>query len=158
MGEAHTSSFKSFNLLLSRFGRLITSAFSRCSAASPVMGFAPAPGVGLSFALTQAATPRSGISRVTLPYMAATSWLCRCSVSVPGTVRNQSIFAESSAWLYCPGICVSACLVGIMPGTYVRLTHHKEADSLFVCGPILAHGRFERRVKRLEVDARRHMV
>ena len=109
-GGHHTSSFKSFNLLLSRFGRLITSAFSRCSAASPVIGFAPAPGVGLSFALTQAATPRSGISRVTLPYMAATSWLCRCSVSVPGTVRNQSILAESSAWLYCPRFRVSGCL------------------------------------------------
>lgn len=79
-------------------------------------------------------------------------------MSVPGTVRNQSILAESSAWLYCPGVRVSACSAAIMLCEHRRLTHHKEADSFFVCGPILTHGRFERRVQRLEVDTRGDMI
>ena len=41
---------------------------------------------------------------------------------------------------------------------YRRLTHHEEADSFFVCGPILTHGRFERRVQRLEVDTGGDMI
>lgn len=45
-----------------------------------------------------------------------------------------------------------------MPGGYVRLTRNKEADGFLVDRPILAHGRFERRVQRLQVDARGDMI
>lgn len=56
--RTHTSlRLKSFILLRSLLGSAITSVLSLCSAASPLTGLLPAPVVGLSFALTQLATP-----------------------------------------------------------------------------------------------------
>jgi hypothetical protein len=94
---------KSFILLRSRLGNCITSVFNLCSAASPLTGLLPAPVVGLSFALTQLATPWSGISRVTFPYIADISWLCRCSISPAGVIRKPLIRAASSTWFSWPG-------------------------------------------------------
>jgi hypothetical protein len=59
----------------------MTSPFNLLSVASPDTGLFPAPDDGLSLALTQGARPWSGISLVTFPYSAATSWLCRCTRS-----------------------------------------------------------------------------
>ena len=61
--------------LLSLLGSCMTSPFNRLSAASPDTGLLDVLVEGLSFALTQGARPWSGISRVTLPYIAAISWL-----------------------------------------------------------------------------------
>lgn len=66
---------RSLMRLLSRAGSCMTSPFNLRSAASPDTGLLPVAGDGLSFVLTQGARPWSGISRVTLPYMAAISWL-----------------------------------------------------------------------------------
>lgn len=63
--------------LRSRAGSCITSPLSLRSAASPETGLLGAGAMGLSFALTHGAIPRSGISRVTFPKMPAMSWLCR---------------------------------------------------------------------------------
>lgn len=38
------------------------------------------------------------------------------------------------------------------------LTHNKEADGFFVRCPMLANGKFERRVQWLQIDARRNMI
>jgi hypothetical protein len=83
-----------FNRCLSRGGSAITSAFNRCSAASPVTGLDAA--VGLSFAETQLATPGSGASRCALLYTAQTSRLCRCSLA-RSTQMNGSIRLDSSS-------------------------------------------------------------
>lgn len=61
----------SFTLLLSRAGNRMTSVFNLCSAASPAIGLDSI--VGLSFAETHGATPGSGVSLVTLPYIPATN-------------------------------------------------------------------------------------
>lgn len=82
--------------LRSRLGSCITSPFNRRSAASPDIGLLPVPLEGLSLALTQGARPWSGISRVTLPYIAEISWLCRCSLSPLGDVMIGSIHSENS--------------------------------------------------------------
>ena len=51
----------------------MTSPFNLRSVASPDTGLLPVAGEGLSLVLTHGARPWSGISRVTLPYMAAMS-------------------------------------------------------------------------------------
>ena len=89
--------------LRSLVGNCMTSPFNRRSLASPDVCFAPALVVGLSLALTQGAVPRSGISRVTFPYIAAMSWLCRCSFSPLGDARIGSMRVEYSAWFSRPG-------------------------------------------------------
>lgn len=61
----------SFSLLLSLAGNCMTSVFNLCSAASPDTGLDST--VGLSLAETHGATPGSGGSRLTLPYMPAIS-------------------------------------------------------------------------------------
>lgn len=83
----------------------MTSPFSLRSAASPDTGLLPAAVDGLSLALTQGARPWSGISRVTLPYMAAMSWLCRCSLDPSGEARIGSTRSLNSAWLRRPADC-----------------------------------------------------
>jgi hypothetical protein len=75
----------------------MTSPFNLRSAASPDTGLFPAAVDGLSLALTHGARPWSGISRVTLPYMAAMSWLWRCSREPSGEARMGSMRALNSA-------------------------------------------------------------
>jgi len=88
--------------LLSRLGSCMTSPFNRRSAASPETGLLPAAVDGLSFALTQGARPWSGISRVTFPYMAAMSWLCKCSLEPSGEESRGSMRSLNSIWLSRP--------------------------------------------------------
>lgn len=66
---------RSLMRLRSLAGSCMTSPFTLRSVASPVTGLLPAVAEGLSLALTHGASPWSGISRVTFPYMAAISWL-----------------------------------------------------------------------------------
>lgn len=86
----------------------MTSPFNLRSAASPDTGLLPAVVDGLSFALTQGARPWSGISRVTLPYIAAISWLWRCSLDPSGDASMGSMRAVNSAWLRRPATKMSA--------------------------------------------------
>ena len=81
----------------------MTSPFSLRSAASPDTGLLPVVAEGLSLALTQGASPWSGISRVTLPYIAAMSWLCKCSFEPSGEERIGSMRSVSSVWFRRPG-------------------------------------------------------
>lgn len=86
----------------SRLGSSITCPFNRRSVASPDTGFAPVPMAGLSLALTHGARPWSGISRVTLAYRAARSWLWRCSLSPCWDDIIGSMRSEYSAWFSRP--------------------------------------------------------
>lgn len=83
----------------------MTSTLSRCSAASPDIGFDTV--VGLSFAETQVATALSGASRCAFAYMAHSSWLCKCS-RVTSIAMKGSVKRESSSWLRKPGKIVSS--------------------------------------------------
>lgn len=83
--------------LRSRAGSCMTSPFNLRSAASPDTGLFPAVVDGLSLALTHGARPWSGISRVTLPYMAAMSWLWRCSREPSAEASMGSMRSLNSA-------------------------------------------------------------
>ena len=110
--ELHTSLWaRSLIRLLSRLGSCMTSPFRRRSAASPDTGLLLAVVEGLSFALTQGARPWSGISLVTFPYMAAMSWLWRCSLEPSGEVIKGSMRSLNSAWLRRPEMRVREQLI-----------------------------------------------
>ncbi len=148
----------------SRAGSSMTSPFNLRSAASPDTGLLPAVADGLSLALTQGARPWSGISRVTLPYIAAMSWLWRCSLYPSGEDSIGSMRAVNSAWLRRPAPNKSSAPVNLIirPSYAVARggsTNEKVCYGLLVGGPLLrADARLERRVDGLEVDAGRYKL
>lgn len=139
--------------LLSLLRSCITSPFNLRSAASPETGL-PAPVAGLSFALTQGARPASGISLVTLPYIAAISWLWRCSLSPLGDERMWSTRSEYSAWLRRPGagqqrawLCYSG---------WVLRTNKELGCRLFIYHPaLIAYSLLQGSIQRLKINSRR---
>ena len=141
----------------SRAGSSMTSPFNLRSAASPDTGLLPAVVDGLSFALTQGARPWSGISRVTLPYIAAMSWLWRCSLYPSGEDSIGSMRAVNSAWLRRPAPHKSSAPVNLR--TRGGSTNEEVGYGLLVGRPLLrADARLERRVDGLEVDAGRYKL
>lgn len=167
----------------SRAGSCITSPFNLRSAASPDTGLLPVVVVGLSLALTHGARPISGISRVTLPYIAAISWLCRCSFSPVGDDNIGSIRLEYSDWLSRPVWLNDEHIVGfiiIVKHEYCRdyntfvgskkyrrkkawknliRTSQKLSCGFFIYEPLLrADGGFQGCVQRFKVNSRRYYL
>lgn len=154
--EGMRTSFSARSLirLLSRVGSCITSAFSLRSAASPVTGFAPTLAGGLSLADTHGARPWSGISLVRLPYMAARSWLWRCSFSPLGAARIGSTRSEYSTWFSRPrsgrGLWSATITTGRRRSSEAERTQHELGGGIFVGIPSFgANGNLQTRVQRL---------